>query len=34
MGYIVIRFHHDDDWLAIFHRHADVFGTLAPPPAT
>ena len=30
MGYIVIRFHHDDDWLAIFHRHADVFG--APQP--
>ena len=27
MGYIVIRFHHDDDWLAIFRRHADVFGT-------
>ena len=26
MGYIVIRFHHDDDWLAIFRRHADVFG--------
>ena len=26
MGYIVIRFRHDDDWLAIFHRHADVFG--------
>ena len=30
MGYIVIRFHHDDDWLAIFRRHADVFG--APQP--
>ena len=27
MGYIVIRFHHKDDWLAIFRRHADVFGT-------
>ena len=27
MGYIVIRFHHEDDWLAIFRRHADVFGT-------
>ena len=27
MGYIVIRFHHDDDWLATFRRHADVFGT-------
>ena len=26
MGYIVIRFHHEDDWLAIFRRHADVFG--------
>ena len=30
MGYIVIRFHHDDDWLAIFRRHADVFGTPTP----
>ena len=28
MGYIVIRFHHEDDWLAIFRRHADVFGVL------
>ena len=27
MGYIVIRFHHQDDWLVIFRRHADVFGT-------
>ena len=27
IGYIVIRFHHEDDWLAIFRRHADVFGT-------
>ena len=26
-GYIVIRFHHKDDWLSIFRRHADVFGT-------
>ena len=26
MGYIVIRFHHENDWLAIFRRHADVFG--------
>ena len=26
MGYIVIRFHHEDDWLAIFRRYADVFG--------
>lgn len=25
-GYIVIRFHHADDWDAIFRRHADVFG--------
>lgn len=25
-GYIVIRFHHKDDWLAIFRRHPDVFG--------
>ena len=28
MGYIVIRFHHQDDWLAIFRRHADVFGAV------
>jgi len=27
MGYIVIRFHHEDDWLAIFRRYAGVFGT-------
>jgi len=26
MGYIVVRFHHEDEWLAIFRRHADVFG--------
>lgn len=26
LGYIVIRFHHKDDWLAIFRRHPDVFG--------
>ena len=25
-GYIVIRFHHADDWDAIFRRHSDVFG--------
>ncbi len=25
-GYIVIRFHHADDWAAIFRRHSDVFG--------
>ena len=28
MGYIVLRFHHDDDWPAIFRRHQDVFGAL------
>ena len=28
MGYIVLRFHHDADWLAIFRRHQDVFGAL------
>ena len=27
MGYIVIRFHHKDDWNEIFLRHPDVFGT-------
>ncbi|MBZ5554573.1 MAG: DEAD/DEAH box helicase [Acidobacteriia bacterium] len=26
MGYIVIRFHHKADWLAIFLRHPDIFG--------
>lgn len=26
MGYIVIRFHHKDDWGAVFCRHPDVFG--------
>ena len=26
-GYIVIRFHHKDDWDAIFRRHPDIFGT-------
>lgn len=26
MGYIVIRFHHKDDWNAIFRRHPDIFG--------
>ena len=25
-GYIVIRFHHAEDWNAIFRRHSDVFG--------
>ena len=29
MGYIVIRFHHRDDWAAIFRRHPDVFGVPA-----
>ena len=28
MGYIVLRFHHDDDWLAIFRRHQDLFGAV------
>jgi len=27
MGYIVIRFHHRADWLEIFRRHPDIFGT-------
>ena len=26
LGYIVIRFHHKDDWKAIFATHPDVFG--------
>ena len=26
MGYIVVRFHHDADWPAIFRRHQDLFG--------
>ena len=26
-GYIVIRFHHKDDWETIFRRHPDIFGT-------
>jgi very-short-patch-repair endonuclease len=26
MGYIVIRFHHEDDWEAVFRRHPDIFG--------
>ena len=26
-GYIVIRFHHAEDWNAVFRRHSDVFGT-------
>ena len=28
MGYIVLRFHHHDDWLAVFRRHQDVFGAV------
>ena len=28
MGYVVLRFHHEADWLAIFRRHPDVFGAL------
>jgi very-short-patch-repair endonuclease len=27
MGYIVIRFHHKSDWVEIFRRHPDIFGT-------
>jgi very-short-patch-repair endonuclease len=27
MGYIVIRFHHRADWIQIFRRHPDIFGT-------
>jgi ATP-dependent helicase YprA (DUF1998 family)/very-short-patch-repair endonuclease len=26
MGYVVIRFHHKDDWLAVFRSHPDIFG--------
>ncbi len=26
MGYIVVRFHHKEDWKAIFLRHPDIFG--------
>ena len=28
MGYIVIRFHHDDDWLAVFRRYQELFGAI------
>jgi very-short-patch-repair endonuclease len=28
-GYVVIRFHHQADWEAIFRRHPDVFGQVA-----
>jgi very-short-patch-repair endonuclease len=27
MGYIVIRFHHKENWKDIFRRHPDIFGT-------
>ncbi|MDY6909415.1 MAG: DEAD/DEAH box helicase [Thermodesulfobacteriota bacterium] len=27
-GYIVIRFHHKDDWTEIFRRHPDIFGRI------
>jgi very-short-patch-repair endonuclease len=27
-GYIVVRFHHQDDWRAIFERHPDIFGAI------
>ena len=27
VDHIVIRFHHADDWPAVFRRHADLFGT-------
>ncbi|HOC69766.1 MAG TPA: hypothetical protein PKO23_13265, partial [Candidatus Hydrogenedentes bacterium] len=26
VGYIVVRFHHKDDWNAIFRAHPDIFG--------
>lgn len=29
-GYIVIRFHHKEDWIAKFRRHPDIFGTPRP----
>ena len=28
VGYIVIRFHHEADWPAVFRRHTDVFGEI------
>jgi ATP-dependent helicase YprA (DUF1998 family)/very-short-patch-repair endonuclease len=28
-GYIVIRFHHKDDWTEIFRRHPDIFGRIS-----
>jgi very-short-patch-repair endonuclease len=30
MGYIVIRFHHMADWLTIFRKHPDIFGSPRP----
>lgn len=30
MGYIVVRFHHKAEWLEIFSRHPDIFGTSRP----
>jgi hypothetical protein len=29
-GYIVIRFHHKEDWIAILRRHPDIFGVPRP----
>src|SRR5262249_16873370 len=31
-GYIVIRFHHKDDWLLAFRKHPAVFGAINPRP--
>ena len=33
-GYVVIRFHHADDWLDRFRGHPDIFGSLAPVEET
>ena len=27
LGYVVIRFHHQADWNAVFLQHPDIFGT-------
>ncbi len=34
-GWTVLRFHHGEDWMALFARFTGVFGrpTSAPPPA-
>jgi very-short-patch-repair endonuclease len=32
-GYFVLRFHHAEDWLAIFRANASLFGELESPPA-